>query len=463
MNPASDEGAAPSPTFRDPAGSLRLEDHHAIRSIQPTAREAVLEFLASPLRARLEARGDMLATTIDDTPSGLRLLHPRVPVPTYPWEWTLGQWLAAAELTLSLCDEALTDGWILKDATPLNILFLGSRPVLVDVLSFERRDPHSSTWLAYAQYIRSFLLPLVMLRLLRWPLALTLFYRDGYQPQELYAALSWPQRLSRAAFFPITLPALLEKRSGDRPAQPAAAKDPGLALHLLQRTLKSLHARTRRAMPHSQRSNWSDYTSMLTHYTAEQSAAKLAFVRAALEELHSACVLDIGANTGEFSALAASLGASVIALERDAAAAERIYQRSVAQQLDILTLHADLARPTPAAGWLNTESSALLPRLEQQADMVLMLAVIHHLILMEQIPLTRILALLHRLTRRYLIVEWVPVTDPMFQSLLRGRDELYGALAESDLLAACAGLFRTLRREPLTNGRVLFLFERLPS
>jgi len=456
-------GAAPASTFRDPAGSLHLEDDRAVRTIHPAAREQVLEFLHSPLRERLEASGDMVATTIEDTPGGLRLIHPRVPVPSYPWEWTPGQWLAAAELTLSLCDEALTDGYILKDATPLNILFVGARPVLVDVLSLERRDPASSIWLAYGQYIRTFLLPLLMLRLLRWPLALTLFRRDGYEPVDLYAALGWGQRLSRAALFPITLPALLDKRNADKPVPPASGKDPGLALHILQRMLKSLRKRTRHALPRSSASEWSDYTAALSHYTPEQSAAKLAWVRAALLELRPARVLDIGANTGEFSALAASLGASVIALERDAAAAERIYQRSVAQQLDILTLHADLARPTPAAGWLNTESSALLPRLEQQADMVLMLAVIHHLILMEQIPLTRILALLHRLTRRYLIVEWVPVTDPMFQSLLRGRDELYGALAESDLLAACAGLFRTLRREPLTNGRVLFLLERLPS
>jgi hypothetical protein len=167
-----------------------------------------------------------------------------------------------------------------------------------------------------------------MLRLLRWPLALTLFHRDGYEPAELYAALGWPQRLSRAAFFPITLPALLEKRSGDNPHSPPASKDPGLALHILQRTLKSLRARTRRAMPRSQPPSGRTTPPSLTHYTAEQSAAKLAFVRAALEELRPARVLDIGANTGEFSALAASLGASVIALERDAAAAERIYTLS---------------------------------------------------------------------------------------------------------------------------------------
>jgi SAM-dependent methyltransferase len=467
MTPPSGEdflhsSAAPAPTFRDPAGSLHLQDQYAVRTIHPAAREQVLAFLASPLRQRLEARGDMVATTVEDSPSGLRLLHPRIAVPTYPWEWTPGQWLAAADLTLSLCDEALTDSWILKDATPLNILFVGPRPVLVDVLSFEPLTPGNSTWLAYAQYVRTFLLPLLMLRLLRWPLALTLFHRDGYEPVELYASLRWPQRLSRAALVPITLPALLDKRSSGQPAKPPAPRDPGLALHILRRTLASLRRRTHRAIPRASASEWSGYTAALTHYTAEETAAKLAFVRDALEELRPARVLDIGANTGEFSALADSHGVSVIALERDAASAERIFQRSAAEQLNILTLHADLARPTPAAGWENAESSALLPRLEGRADLVLLLAVIHHLLLMEQIPLPAILALLHRLTRRHLLLEWVPPGDPMFQSLLRGRDSLYGALSEDALLAASAGLFRTHRRETLTNGRVLFLLERIP-
>jgi SAM-dependent methyltransferase len=467
MTPPSGEdflhsSAAPAPTFRDPAGSLHLQDQYAVRTIHPAAREQVLAFLASPLRQRLEARGDMVATTVEDSPSGLRLLHPRIAVPTYPWEWTPGQWLAAADLTLSLCDEALTDSWILKDATPLNILFVGPRPVLVDVLSFEPLTPGNSTWLAYAQYVRTFLLPLLMLRLLRWPLALTLFHRDGYEPVELYASLRWPQRLSRAALIPITLPALLDKRSSGPLAKPPAPKDPGLALHILRRTLASLRRRTRRAIPRASASEWSGYTGALTHYTAEETAAKLAFVRDALEELRPARVLDIGANTGEFSALAASLGAGVIALERDGTSAERIFALERERNLDILTLHADLARPTPAAGWENAESSALLPRLEGRADLVLLLAVIHHLILMEQIPLPAILALLHRLTRRHLLLEWVPPSDPMFQSLLRGRDSLYGALSEDALLAASAGLFRTHRRETLTNGRVLFLLERIP-
>jgi len=89
-----------------------------------------------------------------------------------------------------------------------------------------------------------------------------------------------------------------------------------------------------------------------------------------------------------------------------------------------------------------------------------MLAVIHHLLLLEQIPLRAIMELCHRLTTSFLVVEWVPVEDPMFQSLLRGREALYAGLSENDLLAAGAGLFTVVKRDPLANGRVLFLLQK---
>ena len=458
----------PTPTFRDPAGSLTLEGDFAVRRIRPEARAEVMEFVSSAFCARLEARGDLVATTVKNTLEGLRLQHPRIPVPTYPWEWTPSQWLAAALLTLSLCDEALSDGWVLKDATPLNILFVGSRPVLVDVLSFERWDPApkeypSHLWLAYGQYVRTFLLPLLMNKMLSWPLELSLFRRDGYEPAELYKALSWGQRLSRAAFMPVTLAARLDAKDGEKSGAKAAPqhKSPELALHLLKRTLTNLRKQTERAMPECAGSEWSNYTATLTHYSAQESAQKLDWVRGVLEELKPARVLDIGANTGVFSALAAGHGAEVVALERDAAAAESLFRMTQKSGLAIQTIHADLARPTPAVGWDNGETCSLLHRLEGQSDLVLMLAVIHHLILMEQIPVCAILELARKLTSRHLVLEWVPVTDPMYQSLMRGRDVLYGSLSEADLLEAAEGRFKTIRRQPLDNGRILFLFAKI--
>lgn len=456
---------ATEPTFRDPAGSLVVERDRAVRTIRPEFREEVLEFLNSNLYRRAVERGDMIASEIKDDAEGLRLIHPRVRIATYPWEWTASQWLSAAELTLRLCDEALGEGWILKDATPLNVLFDGARPVLVDVLSFERRDPGSSLWLAYGQYVRTFLLPLLMKKMLRWPLELTSFKRDGYEPTELYAAMGWRQRLSRAALWPVTIPALIDRRKDSqaavRKAQPA--RDAEVTLHTLKRTVAGLRKRTRAGMPKCARSEWAEYTNSLTHYSAAESEQKRAWIRGVLDDLQPRTVLDIGANTGEFSEMAASAGAEVVALERDADAAERIARMSAAKGLRVQTIHADLARPTPAVGWENRESSALLPRLDGQFEMVMLLAVIHHLLLLEQIPLRAIVELCHRLTTRFVVVEWVPATDPMFVSLMRGRNELYGSLSERDLAAACEGLFSMVRMETLGNGRMLYILKRISS
>jgi len=453
---------AAEPTFRDPAGSLVVERDRAVRTIRPEFREAVFEFLNSNFYRRAVERGEIIASNAEDDAGGLRLIHPRVRIATYPWEFTASQWMSAADLTLRLCDEALTDGWILKDATPLNVLFDGARPVLVDVLSFERRDPGSSLWLAYGQYVRTFLLPLLMKKMLHWPLELTAFKRDGYEPAELYAAMGWTKRLSPAALWPVTIPALLDRRKNTQAnvQKMRPARDAELTLHTLKRTIAGLRKRTHAALPGSANSEWAEYTSSQTHYSAEEIEQKRTWIRSVLDELRPATVLDVGANTGEFSAMAAECGAEVVALERDADAADRIARMSAAKHPKIQTIHADLARPTPAVGWQNSESNALLPRLEGQFDMVMLLAVIHHLLLLEQIPLRAIVELCHRLTKRFVVVEWVPATDPMFVSLMRGRDELYGSLTESDLLAACENLFSILRTKVLGNGRILYVLER---
>ena len=201
-------------TFRDPAGSLRIHGEHVLRTVHPRYAAESLRFLQSDLARRWTDQGHLVASEVlsaeEDQP--LLLEHPRVFFPSYPWEWTPGQWVAAGELTLELCGQLLHEGWILKDATPLNILFEGSRPVFVDLLSIERRDPRSPLWLAYGQFARTFLLPLAAYKYLGWPLAATLNRRDGYEPVDLYPYLSSVERWSAPLRSLVTLPFLLETR-----------------------------------------------------------------------------------------------------------------------------------------------------------------------------------------------------------------------------------------------------------
>jgi SAM-dependent methyltransferase len=449
-------------TFRDPAGSLRVEGNIVRRTVRPQYARAALDFLDSDLALALVNQSRLIATSVagESSLTGEILLeHPRVFFPSYPWEWTPAAWIAAAELTLDLCEELLPHGLILKDATPLNILFEGTRPVFVDILSIEKRDPESPLWLAYAQFVRTFLLPLAAYRYLGWPLAASLQKRDGYEPSDLYAHLSAFQRWRQPFRSLVTLPCLLEKKQKTAAPTRMLKQAPEIAAAVLGRNLRRLRSILQSLKPGEHESRWSRYPESADHYSEQDHQQKQTFLRKALVRAAPRRVLDLGANTGVYSRIAAGMGADVIAWDTDLAATERNWQRAFEQRLPVQPLIADVARPTPPAGWRNAESLALLDRAHQKFDCVMMLGLIHHLLVADQIPLEEVASLLGDLTHRWAIVEWIPPTDPRFGELVRGRDELYGHLNEAQFSQVIARYFSPVLEERLKNGRTLYLLE----
>jgi SAM-dependent methyltransferase len=448
-------------TFRDPAGSLRIEGEVVKRRVSPEMASAALQFLGSPLAREWVDQGRLIPTAESGiSESGKILLeHPRLHFPSYPWEWVPDAWVAAAELTLDLADALLGEGLILKDATPLNVLFEGTRPVFVDVLSIDARDPESPLWLAYAQFVRTFLLPLAAYRYLGWPLAASLQKRDGYEPGDLYPYFGRVARWREPIRSLVTLPFLLEKRSKPASAATHLRQSPDVAKAVLRRNLHRLRVQLERLKPRGRDSRWSKYPESADHYTDEDHKQKQAFVRQALLRAQPRQVLDLGANTGVYSRIAASIGAGVVAWDTDLGASECNWKLATEKRLPIQALIADPARPTPAIGWRNLEWMGLLERAKERFDCVMMLGLIHHLLVTDQIPLPEIAALLRDLSTRWALVEWVPASDPRFAELVRGRDELYGHLDEAGFVAAIEKHFSIGAQESLKNGRSLFLLE----
>jgi len=449
-------------TFRDPAGSLRMENGRVLRTLRREYADSVLGFVRSRTGEKWASSGRLIHTTVlsEQDGAGEQLLeHPRIFFPSYPWEWTPGQWTAAAELTLDLCEDLLPQGLVLKDATPLNVLFDGPQPVFVDISSVEQRDPSSPIWLAWAQFVRTFLLPLAAYKYLGWPLAASLQKRDGYELADLYPHLSVWQRWSSPMRSLVTLPHLLEKRKGTGVAGPGLRQSPDIATEVLRRNLRSLRKALHALSLERHDSRWSTYAETAVHYSTEDHSAKQRFVCDVLLKTRPGTVLDLGANTGTYSRIAASLGARVVAVDSDAQACERNWRDAQAQRLPIQPLVADIARPTPAVGWRNAESLSLLERARGRFDCVMALGLMHHLLLSDQVPLGEIAQLMHHLTQRWLIVEWIPAADPKFKELLRGRDHLYAHLNEEAFLDAFGHAFTRILRGPLKNGRVLFLLE----
>jgi len=86
-----------------------------------------------------------------------------------------------------------------------------------------------------------------------------------------------------------------------------------------------------------------------------------------------------------------------------------------------LPLQADIQNPSPAQGWNLEERRALRDRL--RPDAVLCLALIHHLVLGEGVPLERVVPGIVALAPTGLI-EFVPREDPMARKIAGPAERL---------------------------------------
>ena len=479
-------------SFRDPAGFCIALNGHILRVVAPAHVAHIEGFLNSPCGRKFAASGTVASTrlltkaevsdwmqhpdftrALDDRSIGAVFEHERVEFPSFPCEWSPAMLYAAAELTLDLALAALPCGYNLKDATPWNILFRGTKPVFVDLLSFEPRLPGDSVWRPYAQFVRTFLLPLLANKY--WGTSLAEVFttrREGLDPEELLPRCSLVQKLRPPFLTLVTLPTLLSEKphplvggpaTGSRPQTMgrAAAQDDEKALFIMQSLLKRLRSTLRGLKPsRAKDTRWSNY--METHsYDSQAFVAKETFVREALAEFKVQQVLDIGANTGHFSRIAASLGAKVVSIDTEPDCAEEAFVRAKDEALDVMPLVVDIVRPTPALGWRNAECASFLDRARGQFDAVLMLALVHHLLVTERVPLAQIIDFAAELTKSLLVLEFVPAQDSMFQRLLRGRDPLFMDYTRETFEQACQRQFDVVRSTDLPGtGRRLYLLRK---
>jgi len=454
----------PSTSFRDPAGRCCVGENRVLRWIAAEHTPAFEAFLETPFARRFTAERRLIPTrklgrvereAMECLPGMDREMlaageiyeHERVTFPSYAWEWPAEMLHAAGELTMLLALAALADGYGVKDATPDNVLFQGPKPIFVDVLSFEKREPGDPVWQPYAQFVRTFLLPLLAARWWGLPLAdVFITRRDGLEPETLYRWCGPLQRLRPMFLGLVTLPTWLAGR-GQAPSAHHERRlaDPEKARFILEMTLRRSGRVLADLKPRSgNRSTWSDY--METHSYGEAAfKLKEEFVRLVLEEARPRRVLDVGANTGHFSALAAAAGATVVAIDSDARCAGAVWQRALTETLNVLPLVIDIARPTPPLGWRNRECPSFLERARGGFDCLLMLAILHHLLVMERVPLEDILALAAELTTAHLVIEWVAPADEMFRRLARGRDHLHADLDRDAFERACRPHFDVVR------------------
>lgn len=435
-------------SFRDPAACLAMAGDRILRPVNRGGQADLEYFLASSAARQLLAEGDIvsteslsltepanaaLSTNLFPFQAALLLEHEPIPFQSYPYEWPAEMLHAAATLTIRIARRILPETIGLKDATPFNVLFRGPKPVFVDVLSFEKRDGASPIWLAEAQFVRTFILPLLLYK--RYgvpPHQHFVNSREGVPPEDAYAFAGPFTRLSPAFLRWASLPTWLGRANGAAGVNSATiqSKQADLAnsQFILRTALRQLDRAVAKLTPRPRsRSSWSRYEGC-THYDERARAAKEDFVARCLDQVGPTSVLDVGCNIGRFSRLAGRKGATVVGIDSDPAVVGQVWRMADAERLNILPLVQSVAMPSPATGWWNRECPSFLDRAAGQFDLVMLLAVVHHLLVTDRIPLDEIVDLAAFLSRRAVLAEYVGPEDEMFRAIARGRDHLHANL-----------------------------------
>ncbi|HJU81164.1 MAG TPA: methyltransferase [Acidimicrobiia bacterium] len=446
-NPDSGDARFDSGSFRDPASRVRWRGDQVERVL---TAQGLSDWTALSESGLLEAEHKRLIPTESDIDDAL-LRHERIPIWTYPYEWSFGMLKAAALLQLELIESALDRGLTLKDATPYNIQFRGVEPVFVDIGSF-RRYEQGEPWLAYGQFCRLFLYPLMVQAhagipfrpLLRGSL-------DGIDP-EIAQAMLRGNRLKSGVLLDVVMQARAQRKTAGRDVR-RELSEAGFRPEMIKANLARLHRIVSGLEWAPAESTWSGYSECA--HVGTQREPKADFVRRTAAKKQRVTTWDLGANDGYFSRLVAPHSDWVLAADADELVIDRLFQSLwESETKNVLPIVFDLSDPSPGLGWRGRERKQLDGR--GRPDLVLLLAVVHHLVVSGNLPLTEVIDWLRSLSSE-VVFEWVPPTDPMARQLALNKraGEIHVDYDETTLRQAFDDRF-DVAAESALDGRILF-------
>ncbi len=407
----------------DPNGYLFEWRGEILRAILPARRHFLQELWNSGLIQELIERDLFPATeltewTTDD--ADLVFRHARIPVVTHPDEWSFEMLRDAALTTLEVNRIARRHGYQTLDAHGFNILFHHHRPLFVDLGSFVpiHDDFHCRWpgWRPWGEFQRSFVAPLRM-----WSAGDAFLARHALHGDQLPLANYWRWRWRLARLLPLstlnrfeflltryralnTVPLADFRRLAsvsDRRARLAErviefSRRWGLPFSAVD--LDRLRHRVRAIRPPRANSAWADY-----HRDARPDARQ-AHVIELVRRHKPRTVLDMAGNAGFFArAIAAATDVDhVICADYDSNAIDHLYRalRHGEERVQPVVLNLALSIG---------DTRFPLPEKRLASDMVLALALSHHLLLTQNLTIDFILHRLKRFTRRLLVIEFMPL------------------------------------------------------
>lgn len=449
-----------SSSFRDPSGFIFNENQKFFRQINLSYKEEYDQLMNSGLYEKLVSENLLISHKEVNMDSILpeklyKIIEPeQIPFISYPYEWSFSQLKFAALTTLKIEKIALEFGMTLKDATAYNIQFLDSQPIFIDTLSFEKYH-EGKGWRAYKQFCQHFLGPLALMSHTDIRLnQLFQIYIDGIPVDLASKLLPLKTRLMFSLLSHIHLHAKSQKHYEKKQIK-------NKKIYMSKRSfvglIESLNSSIKKINWSPRGTEWSNYYSE-TNYSDKSFIEKKKIISKMIDDVNPKKVWDLGANTGFFSRVASERKIFTVAFDIDPAAVEKNFiQINAKKETKLLPLLLDLTNPSSNIGWANEERRSVISR--GPVDLILALALIHHLAISNNVPLKKI-AEFFKDNCKVLIIEFIPKSDSQVQKLLSTRKDIFDEYTKEQFEECFQNYFTIKQSENITDSkRNIYLME----
>lgn len=405
----------------DDIGAVYIAHDRVLRAINEARLSEVNALLDSGLIETLTQAKLFPSTTISSSTipgHTLVLEHELISPATYPSEWSPEMLRLAGQCVLRVNEIASTYGYELKDAHPHNIMFNGLQPIFVDLGSLIPIDERPG-WPAENEFRQCYLRPLALYRAgLHWSFKRA-FLGDGSGiPLPEYLMIRCPPlrhlghrlllklvKYWRAYKNPRILTSQLieEELRSDLLRSLARFVSHSGWLPFRQRNQRKLAKKLATLKPTS-RTTWGDYHSELIGANGRINLPpRLQRITEIVSALQPSTVIDLAGNQGALARSLAGLSSveQVVCADYDERAIDLLVERAAPDEHICPVVFNLMGDSSPS----EIESRQMRLR----CDLVLALAVTHHLILSQRFALTAVLETLGKFSRSYVLVEFMPL------------------------------------------------------
>ena len=447
----------------DTAGTVYIAKNVVYRKISPDYKEAALRLFNSGLFKELVARRLFPKTQVNQEALArgeLVLEHERAPFLLNAWEWSFSMLKDAALTILSVAELCEKNGYHMQDSHVFNVMFFSGRPMFVDFGSI--REGAVPGGLPQKEFFRYAYVPLQLWSKGDFYLA-TRLLQDNV-PMRLQPFV----QVDQTPFFQRHAQPFIRRHDVGFALKTLANmvlwQIPGTRKHLLDVSdygkfrfgVREMSERIRTLLPPSGKTEWKTYHD--SHFQSDSVTPRFRRIVEILAKYEWKKAVDVAGNGGYVTELLVRHfpGALFLCLDYDSQAVDQAYRRFGESE--------ELVRRA-TVGMVNVmhpEGTSL--RLEDRikSDLVLALAVTHHLILRQKANIDLILKSFCEATNQYLAIEFMPLGLFSEQSSQPPKPvpswycpEWFKGHLESHV--------RILLEEQLEPNRIFYLCEKRPA